>query len=78
VAHLRDVRSELLLKLTLLQRSGGAVDDLAARQLETFGPAFAGLALSAEQSAGPDRLTDLWRVESSRSVERFLLELTRG
>jgi DNA-binding PadR family transcriptional regulator len=75
VAHLRLVRSELMVKLTLLERAGEPVAELAHRQLETFRPAFAGLAEAARRTAGPDRITDLWRVESSRSVERFLREL---
>lgn len=77
VEHLRDVRSELLLKLTLLERQGTPVAELAQRQLDTFRPAFRGLATTASRHDGPDRLTDLWRAESSRSVERFLHELTR-
>lgn len=75
VAHLRDVRSELLVKLTLVERRGEAVAPLAAQQLEVFRPAFEGLAAASRRSTGPERLTDLWRVESSRSVERFLTDL---
>jgi DNA-binding PadR family transcriptional regulator len=75
VAHLRDVRSELLLKMTLLERRGESVAELAERQLAAFRPAFRGLAAAARHCGGHERLTDLWRVESSRSVERFLSTL---
>lgn len=75
VAHIRDVRSELLVKMTLLERRGVSVAPLAERQLEVFRPALDGLAAAAEHAAGPERLTALWRVESSRSVARFLGEL---
>ncbi len=75
VAHLRDVRSELLLKLTMLERRGESVAELAEQQLEAFRPALDGLAATARRTTGPERLTDLWRVESSGSVERFLTEL---
>ena len=78
VAHLRDVRSELLLKFTMLKRRGESVAELADHQLEAFRPAFDGLAATARRTTGPERLTDLWRVESSRSVERFLTELGRA
>jgi PadR family transcriptional regulator AphA len=77
VGHLRDVRSELLLKLTLAQRRGEPLAALAERQLAAFRPAFDGLSAAAQQRSGPERLTALWRAESSRSVERVLTELAR-
>ena len=70
VAHPRDVRTELLLKLVL----GAPAADLARQQLTEFEPVFAGL----QQAAEADR-TDLvarWRAESAEATRRFLQSLT--
>ncbi|MGH9271067.1 MAG: TOBE domain-containing protein, partial [Ilumatobacteraceae bacterium] len=68
VEHLRDVRTELLVKLALRQRAGlGSAELLEAQQ-----HAFAG-AIDALTTRHPDAdLVDLWRRESARSVQRFL------
>jgi PadR family transcriptional regulator AphA len=71
VPHLRDLRSELLLKLVfaeqhhldtadLLERQRSIIDHQAAQLIETSGP-----------EAGNDVVT-LWRMEATRAAQRFL------
>jgi len=68
VEHLRDVRTELLLKLAFLQRAGRDVRPLLAAQRALFAPAIEALTTAAPT----DDLVDLWRRESARAVRRFL------
>jgi molybdate transport system regulatory protein len=68
VEHLRDVRTELLLKMALRQRAGLSVDLLLHAQQEAFAPTIASLT-----TTGPDEdIVDRWRRESARAVRRFL------
>jgi molybdopterin-binding protein len=68
VQHLRDVRTELLVKLLLRVRAGLDNEPLLIEQQQVFEPA-----IDALTSAGPqDDLVDLWRRESARAVRRFL------
>jgi molybdopterin-binding protein len=70
VAHLREVRTDLLLKLALRERAGLDNAALLAAQQAVFEPTIDGLT-----SAGrDDDLIDLWRRESARAVRRFLDE----
>lgn len=68
VEHLRDVRTELLVKLALRQRAG--LDSAAL--LEAQQQAFAGAIDALTASPTDADLVDLWRRESARSVQRFL------
>jgi DNA-binding PadR family transcriptional regulator len=70
VAHLRDMRTEFLLKLQL----GAPPAELARDQLAAFAPAFAGLKRAAR--AEPDDIVARWRVESAEATRRFLDSLT--
>ena len=68
VEHLRDVRTELLIKLAFRQRAGLDVAPLLTAQQEAFAAAI-------EELSTPDPdgdLVDLWRRESARAVRRFL------
>jgi PadR family transcriptional regulator AphA len=68
VEHLRDVRTELLVKLFLRERAGLDRVSLLTAQRELFSPTIESLT-----SADPDDdLVDLWRRESARAVRRFL------
>ncbi len=53
VEHLRDVRTELLVKLVLVERAGGDATGLLERQREQFAPMVAALA-AATRRAGAD------------------------
>ena len=66
--HLRDVRTELLIKLTLRDRSGLDSAELLAAQRAAFNATIDALS----SGGGDDDLTDLWRRESARAVRRFL------
>jgi molybdopterin-binding protein len=68
VEHLREVRTELLLKLVLRRRRGLELESLLGAQQESFSEHFDILT-----TAGPGaEVVDLWRRESARSVRRFL------
>jgi len=68
VPHLRDVRTELLVKLVLRQRAGLDNDALLSAQQVLFEPAIDVLTSSRDH----EDLVDLWRRESARAVRRFL------
>jgi DNA-binding PadR family transcriptional regulator len=70
VAHVRDVRTELLVKLELRRRRGLDLAPLLEAQQDAFGPLFERL----EGDVGSDEsdLVGLWRRESARTVARFL------
>ena len=68
VAHLRDVRTELLVKLALRQRTGMPCEDLLRRQRDQFGPVIDSLTTLGDDGDAVAR----WRAESARAVRRFL------
>ena len=68
VEHLRDVRTELLVKLSLRARAGLDNQALLAVQRQLFESAIDALT----SSHADDDLVDLWRRESARAVRRFL------
>jgi PadR family transcriptional regulator AphA len=77
VAHVRDVRTELLLKLALSERAGVDPLPLLRAQRDALAPAFAALARQA-RSRRADRV-DRWRHASSQAVRRFVdAEITRA
>jgi PadR family transcriptional regulator AphA len=68
VEHLRDVRTDLLVKLALRRRAALDVETLLAAQQRVFEPTID--VLTSTQA--DDDLIDLWRRESARAVRRFL------
>jgi DNA-binding PadR family transcriptional regulator len=77
VEHVREVRSEFLVKLALLERAGRSAEQLVALQLERLAPVFA--AVTARQpgeglaSAGAfESVLATWRREQALAVQRFL------
>jgi DNA-binding PadR family transcriptional regulator len=70
VAHGRDVRSELMIKLALLAR------DLLSRQRAAFGPLAAALADRVHDTTGMDRTVALWRHEMMSATTQFLDQAT--
>ena len=73
VEHLRDVRTELLVKLKLRERIGVDNEPLLTAQQQLFGPT-----IDVLTSTHPDDdLVDLWRRESARAVRRFLDQALR-
>ena len=66
----RDVRTELLLKLTFSARAGRSSRSLLRAQRRVFAPIIEALARAA---ADPDAdLVDQWRFENAEAVRRFL------
>lgn len=74
VPHLRDVRSELLVKLVLCSTLGLDNGPLISAQRELFEPMVAGIADPNSDKGGTraDDPVELWRQESSQTVLRFL------
>ncbi len=73
VVHLRDLRSELLLKLLLAEICSIETTDMIERQ----GEHIAGLtsAIAAQVDAEPGDVVALWRSESAAAALRFLERL---
>ena len=75
VAHLRDIRSELLLKLAILAHMHKSADALVAAQSRAIAPVLAGFEASLQEAerVGEFEVTlARWRLESARAVQRFL------
>lgn len=68
VTHPRDLRTELLLKLTLRQRAGLSIEPLLDAQDAELGATLEAL---TKREIGDD-LVALWRQESARAARRFL------
>jgi DNA-binding PadR family transcriptional regulator len=72
--HLRDLRSELLLKLIIAERCGidiGLMLRLQHAHIEEMAAAFAE---QVDEATSTD-VVDLWRIESSKAALRFLARL---
>jgi DNA-binding PadR family transcriptional regulator len=73
--HNRDVRSELLAKLALLDRTGADPADLLAAQRAQLEPVAEALHRKLARTAGFDRTIVLWRREMVVATLRFLDEV---
>jgi len=72
VSHTRDVRSELLVKLALLDRAGTDPQSLLATQREHLVPLAGALRARLGDASGFDRTLVLWRYETVSATIRFL------
>jgi DNA-binding PadR family transcriptional regulator len=72
VQHTRDIRSELLVKLALLHRSGADPHDLLVAQHELLVPIASALRDRLAAATGFDRILLLWRYETASATVRFL------
>jgi PadR family transcriptional regulator AphA len=72
VTHLRDVRTELVVKIMLREKFGLVLSPFIDSQRKTFDPLIA--AINAEKSDSP---VNVWRKESANSVARYLTQLER-
>lgn len=70
IEHLRDVRTELLVKLALRERAGMPNRPLILNQQAHFADTIDALTTTADD----EDLVDVWRRESARAVRRFLDE----
>lgn len=72
VTHLRDVRTELVLKVMLREKMELPLDSFLAMQHEVFDPLIA--SINKDASSTP---VNLWRRESANAVKRYLTRLER-
>jgi len=72
VSHTRDVRSELLVKLALLDRAGTDPLPLIRAQREHLAPVADALRERLDSVSGFDRTLALWRFETVSATVRFL------
>lgn len=72
VAHVRELRSELLVKLLLLDRAGRDARPLLAAQLAELERNERSLAGRVEAAEGFERTTAVWRLASARSARAFV------
>lgn len=75
VAHVRDVRSELLVKLALLDRAGRDPTGLLVAQRNTVEPIVEALREARDQAYGFDRTLASWRYETAVATLAFLNEM---
>ncbi len=71
-SHNRDVRSELLAKLALLDRAGTDLRPLLDAQREQLQPVAAALRVRLASATGFDRTIAVWRWETLSATLRFL------
>jgi DNA-binding PadR family transcriptional regulator len=72
VAHVRDARSLLMLKLLFLTRAGADLEPLLTAQRAHFAELAEGLTDAADEADGFDRVLLLWRLESATAATRFV------
>ena len=72
VEHVRDLRSELLLKLLLLDRAGLDRTPLLRAQLEELERGENSLVQRVAASEGFDRTVAIWRLTSARAARAFV------
>src|SRR4051794_19849578 len=77
VAHVRDARSSLLLKLLFLDRRGQAPDTLLDAQRERLHEQERELRAVLDAADGFSRTLALWRVENTAAAVRFVDALHR-
>jgi DNA-binding PadR family transcriptional regulator len=74
VEHVRDVRTELLVKLAMLARSGQSSHELVERQILHLDPVVRAVS-SPPEGEGFDLVLSRWRREQAIAVDRFLHSL---
>jgi DNA-binding PadR family transcriptional regulator len=77
VAHVRDARSLLMLKLLFLTRAGADLEPLLTAQRMHFSKLAERLNEAAEEAEGFDRALLLWRLESTTAAIRFVETMLR-
>jgi len=78
VEHARDVRSELLVKLALLDRAGSDSRALVQAQLTRLLPVAAALDDQLSATTGFEHTLVLWRQGAMTATMRFLQDLAAG
>jgi PadR family transcriptional regulator AphA len=78
VAHVRDLRTQLLLRLRLLDRRGADLSELADAQVRQLRPVLTSLKDQARATEGFDHLLAAWRYESAEAALRVLEDVLAG
>ena len=73
VEHLRDVRTELVVKIMLRERSGLPATTFLRQQRDALTPV-----LQSIESSPSDTPVNMWRRESASAVKRFLTRLEKS
>lgn len=76
VVHVREIRSQLLLKLALLDRAGDDPSELLRRQRTTLEPIAAAIADRQAESDGFDAVLLAWRWSTVKAALDFLDAVT--
>jgi DNA-binding PadR family transcriptional regulator len=76
-AHVRELRSDLMLKLLFVSRRGDDASELLAKQQAALEPVVRGLEAAVGNAEGFDRLLYIWRLESARAALRFVQDVSR-
>jgi PadR family transcriptional regulator AphA len=77
VVHVRDIRTEFLLKLALLDEANEPHRELVNRQLAALAPVFDAMSARTKGDAF-ERALALWRREQALAVQRFLRSLEKS
>lgn len=75
VAHVRDARSELLMKLYLLERAGRELLPLLEAQAAALSPMLVSLRERLSKSEGFETTVLRWRISSTEALGQLLREL---
>lgn len=75
VAHVRDVRSELMVKLAMLDRAGSDASALLTAQRRVIEPIVEALRTDRDRARGFDRTLAGWRYETAVATLAFLDEV---
>lgn len=73
VTHLRDVRTELVVKMMLRERAGLPAKKFLAAQQDAFAPL-----IRAIETTPADTPIDMWRRESASAIKRYLTRLEKS
>lgn len=73
VQHLRDVRTELVVKVMLRERAGLPLEKFVVAQRSTFAPM-----IQAIENSPAVTPVDMWRRESASAVKRYLTRLEKS
>lgn len=74
VDHVRDMRTEFLTKLILLERAGSDIRPLVVAQRQVIAPIAAALG-GQTSDRGADRVVSSWRYQTAQATLRFLDDL---
>lgn len=75
VRHVRQIRTEFLVKVVLIERAGGDPSSLVRAQIDVLVPVVEAIAEHHAGTSGSERPVSLWRTRSAQATLRFLEEL---